>query len=618
MDISDKLEKFIDYMKKVIIDTNKKFHFIDNVNVNQLKEDKLYGQCTDVKLYGKKDYANRSRIISVRDFIFFCIKQAFTNGTYDVINTEITNANLTNVTSDAYKKKRKRKSYKMFQFIYYSILQYYEKNFKEFPEFEDELMAELNLAAVDGSKITTYKHITDKSNRNNQNIMNDKFTENIELTKYTEDDIPDILKPAIIDQKLGKKQIKKETITYEENNVDKCYKKKSILSLSTIFSCNNLIPLNVKINLSLSETASFYKQIDEQKEKLTFLFDRGYYSYELLEKIILRKHDAVFRMKCEKINFVDRFIESKLNDKIIYIHKKEQSTSKNSDAIKIRLIYYEINDEKYVILTTLIDIKKYSYEFLVSLYKQRWAVEMFYKILNSDMNLKETRNKLGNTFLQDLYNKMTIHLMSKIFQKFAVLGCPTVLKDNEHINMTSCRTTTVDSIIKMILYNDDKNSLFIDLIQKIREIRTKTVIYEKDRKFDMVALRPHQKWYMKIYQTERNQKKKIMNINKNIKITKKIKKHGGKSKKITRKITKCAKKHENDQETTVKKMARKKNQNVKKQDNNDEMTEKKLTQKIIKYAKKQENCQETNNIKLVKKCNSNKNIKKNEKYKSIE
>ena len=340
MDISDKLEKFIDYMKKVIIDTNKKFHFIDNVNVNQLKEDKLYGQCTDVKLYGKKDYANRSRIISVRDFIFFCIKQAFTNGTYDVINTEITNANLTNVTSDAYKKKRKRKSYKMFQFIYYSILQYYEKNFKEFPEFEDELMAELNLAAVDGSKITTYKHITDKSNHNNQNVMNDKFTENIELTKYTEDDIPDILKPAIIDQKLGKKQIKKETITYEENNVDKCYKKKSILSLSTIFSCNNLIPLNVKINLSLSETASFYKQIDEQKEKLTFLFDRGYYSYELLEKIILRKHDAVFRMKCEKINFVDRFIESKLNDKIIYIHKKEQSASKNSDAIKIRLIYW--------------------------------------------------------------------------------------------------------------------------------------------------------------------------------------------------------------------------------------------------------------------------------------
>jgi len=210
MDISDKLEKFIDYMKKVIIDTNKKFHFIDNVNVNQLKEDKLYGQCTDVKLYGKKDYANRSRIISVRDFIFFCIKQAFTNGTYDVINTEITNANLTNVTSDAYKKKRKRKSYKMFQFIYYSILQYYEKNFKEFPEFEDELMAELNLAAVDGSKITTYKHITDKSNHNNQNVMNDKFTENIELTKYTEDDIPDILKPAIIDQKLGKNKSKKK------------------------------------------------------------------------------------------------------------------------------------------------------------------------------------------------------------------------------------------------------------------------------------------------------------------------------------------------------------------------------------------------------------------------
>ena len=98
----------------------------------------------------------------------------------------------------------------MFQFIYYSILQYYEKNFKEFPEFEDELMAELNLAAVDGSKITTYKHITDKSNHNNQNVMNDKFTENIELTKYTEDDIPDILKPAIIDQKLGKNKSKKK------------------------------------------------------------------------------------------------------------------------------------------------------------------------------------------------------------------------------------------------------------------------------------------------------------------------------------------------------------------------------------------------------------------------
>ena len=141
-------------------------------------------------------------------------------------------------------------------------------------------------------------------------------------------------------------------------------KKCTTSALSTILHNNNQMPINIKLDLENSEQKTFLSQLNELTEAYVFIFDRNYYSYKILEAILKRNCDAVFRMKTDHTLFVSAFEKGECNDKMVYVLNGKQVTSTTKNAIKIRLVKYTINNEPYIICTTLLDKEKYDFEFI--------------------------------------------------------------------------------------------------------------------------------------------------------------------------------------------------------------------------------------------------------------
>lgn len=376
--------------------------------------------------------ANIKKTINCTDFIYFNIKKSYKNCSYENINNLMITDKLTNVTTDAYKKQVQRKSYFMTRFLYYSILDLYNKEFTNYNYDADDC---LPTAFVDGAHYT--------------------FSKN-----------------------LQKEKIK----TNSKGNACNAI-------VSTILDSENKLPINVMFDKNNNEIQTFLNQLDEIKNKYIFIFDRYYFCRGILEEIVATNNNAVFRLK-KSYSFINKFANSSITDTIIYVKNTRKVKKSTIGSIKLRLIKYEINDTIYILGTTLTD-KKYTLDFLKELYKDRWQIEEFYKILNSKLSMKKTNAKTLNTIMHDLYSKLLIILISSIIKSASIKYSIVKLKNKETINFTSCMNITIETILKTIFYTQDID----ELCRLTQTVRGSTIISEDDRHYSRVAVSTEYKWY---------------------------------------------------------------------------------------------------------------------------
>lgn len=300
------------HIRNLLDECQKNFDFRKHTNNTPCRKDTFfinyYGDVDDLDIISAK------RTVDSDDFFFFVLNMARNGASYRETNNFMRRTGLTDVSVDAYKKARQRKSYMMFEHIYNSLVRYYRKlyakyNTKKTAVENDEKYCntndiKINFAHVDGAHYSWLKA----------------------LNKY------------------GMKMY----------NTQKC----TSGTISVILSAENLMPINIKLDTNNSELAAFLDQLNEIDDKYVFIFDRNYYSKDALNAILKKGCGAVFRMKSDHVLFVREFNnQSSVNDKIIYIKDGIRVNYDTTDAIKIRLLKYEIKDETYVLCTTLIDKK---------------------------------------------------------------------------------------------------------------------------------------------------------------------------------------------------------------------------------------------------------------------
>ena len=398
---------------------------------------------------------------------------------------------ITNVTADAYKKQRKRKSYILLKDIFDSLNVFYSKYCKKNGSFcEYDISEDLNDVFIDSHNVTA-----------------------VDGSKYS------LLKDILKNTKINSNDIK----SYQGG---KCVN----LTLSTFFCLSKKSPTNVFVVTDNNEIGAFLKQLDKVNTYNVFLFDRNYFCQNTLTQIINHNCDAVFRLSAN-CNFVREFAKSKCDDKIIYLKKSKRVKFDTVDATKVRLIKYTIKNETYVLCTTLLDKNIYSYDMIKYLYNRRWDGEEFYKILNSNLLLKISNAKTLETFQQSVYAKAIVVILSRIFNLFA-LKCPTKLKENEHINFSDCTQMTMENILYLLLYKDDSHNNISEIYRIIQSIRKSTVICLPDRHYLRVAIRTMFKWY---YTAHTRGTHKGKDVRRGTKSKKKDVRRGTKSKKKVKK-----------------------------------------------------------------------------------
>ena len=205
----------------------------------------------------------------------------------------------------------------------------------------------------------------------------------------------------------------------KERNVDNY---PAIGSLSTLYDCINKLLLDVYIeNNKFSEREMATKHISELNKrnigKTITIFDRAYYSIELVDFMIENNKKFLFRLRNDHLRRYhdelkcgeNKFFEIKISKENlryyrdnIELYKKLSSTTYHLRIAKILINDNETSSEE-ILLTNLTD-DEFDIEALKELYHLRWNVETAYNVLKNRMKIEEFSGYRNRLVRQDIYS----------------------------------------------------------------------------------------------------------------------------------------------------------------------------------------------------------------------
>ena len=144
-----------------------------------------------------------------------------------------------------------------------------------------------------------------------------------------------------------------------------------------------------------------------QKDDL-IIYDRGYPSYDFLNEHIAKKTNCLIRVKTTYgFSAVTSFVAGGKRSMIAELHPKKdksfpgKSYNKNS-SLKIRLVRVDLpSGQVEVLMTTLLDSKKYPSKMFKDLYFLRWGVETFFDELKNKLKVEHFTGYSENSIRQD-------------------------------------------------------------------------------------------------------------------------------------------------------------------------------------------------------------------------
>jgi len=142
------------------------------------------------------------------------------------------------------------------------------------------------------------------------------------------------------------------------------------------------------------------------------LLDRGYPAWWLFNSILSMNANFCARLSCTKWKAVRKFFRSGSSEKIIDLSVHATSVAQcrqmglDITPLKLRLIRIENDGNVAVLITSLIDTKKYPIGIFNDLYHQRWPIEEDYKTIKCRMELENFSGKSALSVYQDFHAKV--------------------------------------------------------------------------------------------------------------------------------------------------------------------------------------------------------------------
>jgi hypothetical protein len=249
--------------------------------------------------------------------------------------------------------------------------------------------------------------------------------------------------------------------------------------ISCLYDINNRIPINYFLLKTKDEREAFRNQIKYLRRGDTVIFDRGYYCYDLVEKLDLIGVNYIFRIKSNKKE-VQKMIKDNITD-FSFINKK----------INNRIVYYRVDNSKedYFLLTNL----NKSLDEMKELYWKRWQVEIHFKESKYNLSLKTINLKTENSLMQEIY----IHnLIFILYYYFKIDYENPILKSKYKVNNKVGIKIFSENIIYLLIYNKITNKCF-NIIKRMIIIIGLNLQYIQiiKKNNERKRIRPYAKWY---------------------------------------------------------------------------------------------------------------------------
>lgn len=192
-------------------------------------------------------------------------------------------------------------------------------------------------------------------------------------------------------------------------------KNKNAFKLHLEFEVNRMIPTEFVVGSGKSSERAFLEKV--LQAGVTYIADRGYPSFEIINKVIKAEAFFVFRIKenlvyevSEKLAIMKADVPvcfRRVRDElVIFISDKHQR--------KVRLIQFEVAQSKFSLLTNRFDLTTLE---VIILYAYRWQIELFFKYLKRTLKGLHLFNHSQNGVEIQFYLLLTLALLMLKFKQ---------------------------------------------------------------------------------------------------------------------------------------------------------------------------------------------------------
>ena len=193
------------------------------------------------------------------------------------------------------------------------------------------------------------------------------------------------------------------------------------IKLHTVWDDTLMIPEIVNISEAKVHDRYGLKQLIFQKNTI-IVEDRGYFDFDLMMNRIKAENVFVTRIKIntkyktiKDLDLPDGIDQNILKDEII------QLTSPKANKIgiskqKLRLVHVYKEDENKVI-TLITNQLDWSYNTIADLYKKRWDIELFFKAIKQNLQVKTFWGTSENAVKSQIYVALISYLLLELIKR---------------------------------------------------------------------------------------------------------------------------------------------------------------------------------------------------------
>ena len=290
------------------------------------------------------------------------------------------------------------------------------------------------------------------------------------------------------------------------------------------YKLDESVPYSLNMCESSNEREELIKFLEEHdfNDKLIIL-DAGFYSSEIIKflkskniKFIVRLSKSVTSLINHKGNDYTKHIQQN-NELVRIIKYKCKSTQiiKNHKSKEQQKI---IIDSNFYLATNIFD-EEYDIDYFKNLYKARWDIEEFFKLLKNNLQYENIKQKHENAIIKRIcintilcYWEKIIEIYGDILHSHKINMLKKKKKGTKNNNKNYYKKFNKSNLLKGIV-NDLVSDIFNEKINSDIDVFTNAYFIEyqneTDRNFVREAKSMLRKWYYKKYFTNKKIKKNI-------------------------------------------------------------------------------------------------------------
>ena len=175
-------------------------------------------------------------------------------------------------------------------------------------------------------------------------------------------------------------------------------------------------PIDFDLYAHENERSAALEHLDALCANDVVVYDRGYYSYELLHAHAVRGLHAVFRLKQNAVGAVSAFIDSDCTDTVVEVIPPAWAYPGGGfKRYRLRLVKYPVGGTVFILGTTLLDRHSYRIQDLSDLYHERWGIEEMYKISKQLIGIEDFHGRSERGVKQELYAHFILIALTRLF-----------------------------------------------------------------------------------------------------------------------------------------------------------------------------------------------------------